>query len=538
MNENNYSVTANAENEEEKNIEILELFNTQRQLEETLDYYADYFDFAPVGLITFNEKGIIKDINITCTEMIGVGKKNLINLSLINFIPNEDHKKFYNHFKECKELNKKVITELTLKLKHKPLMHVELQTIPAQDYLNKKIIFRSAIIDITKRKENEERISKLAAIVEASNDAIFSTDLKANITAWNKGAKNIFGYDASEVMGKSIYIFIPSDKKDELEISYKKIKKGETIDHFETIRIKKDGEKVYVSKSMFPIKNENGEITGVSIISRDVTKQKLAQLAERESSERFRQLAENIKAAFYITDTEAKRIIYVSPAYKDIFEVSADEIVSNPNLGRELIHPDDKERILRKIDERNITFKFDEKFRIITKSGKIKWIHSRSFPVKDKSGKVYRIAGISEDITKAKRIEQALMESELRFRKAVSHFPDVFIIYNSKEEKEFINESGIQLIGLGKKEILNLKDEELFSLEITKQYIPALKMCFDKKIFQLIECNFDNDKSKLVFEIKFVPLLDNDGNILQVLSIFHDITDRKERERFNSSFIR
>ncbi len=518
--------------------EFYELLVTQQQIEESRDYYADYFDFAPIGLITFNEKGVIKDINLTGTEMLQMERSHLINLSLINFVDKNEHKKFYDHFKKCTEDKKKISTELTLKLASKNVIQVELKTIPAPDYINKKLIFRSALIDITDRKKSEEKISKLASIVEASDDAIFSTDLDSIITTWNEGAKNIFGYTADEVIGKSIDIFIPQNLKEELEISYSKIKSGERIDHFETIRINKNGERVYVSKSMFPTKNKNGEIIGVSIISRDITQQKLAQLAERESNERFRQLAENIQVAFVITDTEGKRIIYVSPAYKDIFELEAIEIINDPNLGRAIIHPDDKERILRKIEERAITFSFDEEFRIITKSGKVKWIHSRSFPVKDKSGKVYRIAGIAEDITKAKIAEEDLKNSELRFRKAVSNFPDVFVIYNSEEKIEFINKAGLRLTGLSEKEILNHKDEEILSPEITNLYIKILKDCFEKKILQSTECTFEVNDEELTFEIKFVPLLDDNKNILQVLGIYHNITDGKEREKLIQDFIK
>ena len=511
--------------------EFFELLITQQQLEESRDYYADYFDFAPITLITFNEKGVIIDLNLTGAEMLQTEKSHLINLSLINFVVKKDHKKFYDHFKECKAGHTKVSTELTLKLQNKNLIHIELRTIPTQDYINKKTIYRSAIVDITERKKYEEKISKLAAIVDSSDDAIISTDLDAIITTWNEGAKIIFGYTKDEIIGKSIDMFIPEDRKAELELNYSKIKKGERIEHFETTRIRKDGERVNVSKSMFPVYNDEGVLTGVSIISRNITAQKIAQEAERESNKRFRQLAENINAVFFITDTEAKRIIYVSPAYKDVFEIEPEELIDNPNLGRELIHPDDKERILKKMDERSITFKFDEEFRIITKNGKIKWIHSQSFPVKDKSGKVYRIAGIAEDISRSKKAEEQLEKSELRFRKAVANFPDIFVIYNSEEKIAFINKSGLKLLGLKEKEILNHKDEEILPAEITNLYLPVLKQCTRKKILQTTECTFNINDEKFVFEIKFVPLLDEEENILQVLGIFHNITDRKEKER-------
>jgi PAS domain S-box-containing protein len=132
------------------------------------------------------------------------------------------------------------------------------------------LVFR----DITERKKTEENRSKLANIVESSDDAIVSKDLNGNITAWNHGAETIFGYKSWEILGKSISVLLPPGcEKEELEI-IEKIKKGEKIDHYETRRIRKDKKIIDISVSVSPVKDFYGRVTGASKIIRDVTKQK------------------------------------------------------------------------------------------------------------------------------------------------------------------------------------------------------------------------------------------------------------------------
>jgi PAS domain S-box-containing protein len=126
--------------------------------------------------------------------------------------------------------------------------------------------------EITDRKRAEDEVTKLAAIVESSNDAIFSNTLDGIIISWNRGARIIFGYSAEEVKGRSISILISRDRTDELLRILAQLKRGEPITHYETVCLKKDGTEVHVSLTMSPTKDAAGKITGSSTIARDVTK--------------------------------------------------------------------------------------------------------------------------------------------------------------------------------------------------------------------------------------------------------------------------
>jgi len=142
--------------------------------------------------------------------------------------------------------------------------------------------------DVTERKQTEEAVARLAAVVESSDDAIISKTLEGKITSWNAGAQRIFGYKPEEIVGKSILILIPPELQNEEPGIINRLKKGERIEHYQTVRLAKDGRAVDISLSVSPIKDHSGKVIGASKIARDITEDKRRQEAMRESDARFR----------------------------------------------------------------------------------------------------------------------------------------------------------------------------------------------------------------------------------------------------------
>ncbi len=145
--------------------------------------------------------------------------------------------------------------------------------------------FIAAIVDVTARKEMEGVRRRLAAIVEYSDDAIIGATIEGVVTSWNRGAERLFGYTAEEVLSRSITILFPPDRvRDENEILRRTVQ-GESVEHFETLRLRKDGRMVDVSLTLSPIKDERGSVVGVSKIARDITTRKQAEALVRLANE-------------------------------------------------------------------------------------------------------------------------------------------------------------------------------------------------------------------------------------------------------------
>jgi PAS domain S-box-containing protein len=146
-------------------------------------------------------------------------------------------------------------------------------------------VMQCNIRDITERRGAEEVRLHLAAIVESSDDAIISKSLEGVILSWNEGAERIFGYSAEEILGKPVVMLIPPDRRDEEPKILERLKRGERIDHYETVRVSKDGKALDISLTVSPIKDKNGKIIAASKVARDITERKQAEERLREQTE-------------------------------------------------------------------------------------------------------------------------------------------------------------------------------------------------------------------------------------------------------------
>jgi PAS domain S-box-containing protein len=182
-------------------------------------------------------------------------------------------------------------------------------------------LFKDGIVleanrDITKRleievalRESEQRLRWLASIVESSDDAVVSKNLDGIITSWNGGAERIFGYSASEAIGQPITLVIPESRQGEEREILTRIRRGERIDHFETVRQRKHGSLIVVSLTVSPVKNANGKIVGASKIARDITEQKrnqeLITTLAREAEHRSKNLLASTLAAVNLSQSNS-----------------------------------------------------------------------------------------------------------------------------------------------------------------------------------------------------------------------------------------
>ena len=159
-------------------------------------------------------------------------------------------------------------------------------------------------------RENEDRLRWLGSIVDSSDDAIVSKNLDGVVTSWNRGAERVFGYAAEEAIGQPITIVIPKDRQDEERTILTRIRRGERIEHFETVRQRKDGSLIVVSLTVSPVKSANGKIVGASKIARDISAQKRSQeqivTLAREAEHRSRNLLANVLATVKLSQSDTR----------------------------------------------------------------------------------------------------------------------------------------------------------------------------------------------------------------------------------------
>jgi len=258
-------------------------------------------------------------------------------------------------------------------------------------------------------RASEEHYRRLIDILP---DAICMVSPQGRVISVNSQAVEMLGYDnAGELLNKSVLDLIPASEDFKADIS---ALKNRIIRNAEFTLLKKNGERLQVEISATVTSGKDGQTAGVVCVVRDITKRKQDEKVLRESEGRFRQLADNIREVFWMTDAAKKEMIYVSPAYEDIWGRSVESLYASPRDWAKAVHPEDYGRIVEAAMTRQISGQYDEVYRIVRPDGSVRWIEDRAFPIQDESGKVYRVVGIAEDVTERKQVWDALRENEAR----------------------------------------------------------------------------------------------------------------------------
>src|SRR6266496_3150230 len=242
----------------------------------------------------------------------------------------------------------------------------------------------------------------LAAIVATSDDAIISKNLDGMITTWNRGAERIFGYTAEEAIGKRITLIIPPDRQAEENEILRRVGSGERVDHFETVRMRKDGTTFDVSVTVSPLRDSAGTVIGASKVARDISKQKRAEEELRESEERLRAL---VNASSYV-------VYRMSPDWSTVRQLDDQGFISATESStkdwfQKYIHPDDHAKVQEAIENAIRTkSRFELEHRVQRPDGSIGWTLSRAVPRLNEKGEIIEWFGAASDLTQRKQAEE------------------------------------------------------------------------------------------------------------------------------------
>jgi len=242
--------------------------------------YRRLFETAHDGLLLLDPATRkITNANPFMTKLLGYAQAQLVGKELFEIGLLKDEAASQEMFQKLKR--KREVRYEDLPLAAKDGRHQEVEVVANLYSENGHAVIQCNIRDITERKQVEIALMRLAAIVESSDDAIIGMDLNGIITNWNRGAEKIFAYSAREMVGASITRLIPPDRPEEEQHILKKLKRGESVEHFETRRKTKDGRLINVSVTASPIQDVTGKVIGASKVARDITEQIQAEEARR-----------------------------------------------------------------------------------------------------------------------------------------------------------------------------------------------------------------------------------------------------------------
>ncbi|HAH47094.1 PAS domain S-box protein [Gimesia sp.] len=272
--------------------------------------------------------------------------------------------------------------------------------------------------DLSEQRQAEAKATQtselLQAVVNGVNDAVFVKNREGRYLLFNQAAAKFVGKPIQEVIGKDDTEVFPVPDAQRIMENDRKVMESNELQTIEEILVTSEGSRTF-SAHKVPYRDQYGNVIGTIGISRDVTEQREAELARRETQERFRQLAENIEEVFWLSVPSTSEILYISPSFERIWGYPCHELYENPNLWLETIHPDDLPRIQQVIQNEALTG-YNVEYRIIRPDESIHWISDKAFPIRDQQGNVFRVAGVAQDITERKEANIALEANEARFR--------------------------------------------------------------------------------------------------------------------------
>jgi two-component system, cell cycle sensor histidine kinase and response regulator CckA len=397
---------------------------------------------------------------------------------------------------------------------------VQAQADTVFDEKTKKPVRLVGIIqDITERKHAEEKLAELALIVESSDDAITSASLDGTISSWNKGAERTYGYAASEVAGRPIAMLAPPGRQDEIPQILERVRRGERIQAFETVRIRKDGQPIDVSLTISPLMNPSGKILKTAAVARDITAHK----REEERSRRLAQVVDSATELISTGDLEG-RVTFMNPAFLHAIGWSEEEIIGK-HFRDVVLSP-------------NISPGLREQIRIgIMESGgwKGECLHRRKdgtdFPVylsvgplKNSAGNVIGNVAIVRDLTESKRAEE-------RFYKAFHLNPEPITIATVSEGRYLdVNESFLRITGYQREEVVGQTSMEVRFWKRPEDRVRLVESLRQQGSVRDLEITFLTKSGEERIALDSADVIEVGGQKC-IIAILKDITERKGLEK-------
>ena len=364
---------------------------------------------------------------------------------------------------------------------------------------------------ITDRSFDEEQILFQAQMLNAVGDAVVAIDADGKIIFWNDAATKIYGWKPAEVMGRDLVdVTLPELSKKETREIGKHLEEGEVWSGEYIVR-HRDGYPFPIYASAAPVFDTDKNLIAVIGASHDITEKKKTEEILKESEERYRTVADfTLDWEFWI-DPEGK-FKYISPSAERILGRSVNQVLSAEKLFRACMHPEDLEnRLTHLIQEQAGQESFESEFRIVRPDGEIRWIHHMCQPIWNKEGKFLGTRGSNRDITDRKQIEEALLESEKKYRIIFETANEGIWITDAEKKTILINQRMADMLGYPVKEVLGRTPSEFLG---TGQEPMRLKTSDDLKKGQSTQREFKfrrKDGSDLWVISSASPVFDSEG---------------------------
>ena len=492
-------------------------------------------DNVPDSIIMIDASGTIVSTNAAVGKMFGYQAEELLgkNIKMLMPEPNRSNHGGYLARYESTGMSKAIGVGRELEGLTRLGKVFPMELTITELSLGGQRMFVGLIRDISERRQAEAMRDRFAAVVDSSDDAIISKSLDGIVTAWNRGAEKLFGYSASEVVGQPMLLLIPPERVGEESEILAGIGRGQSVEHFETVRVCKDGTKIDVSVTISPIRDSNGVIAGASKIARDISERKRGEEALREKEHLL---------------SESQRIAYVGSWTYDLFDpgglltwseqmykihgVSPESFAPTVESFIGLMLPEDQPRMQEWIAACVAGEKpGDCEFRVLLSNGRVRSLSGRAELQRDSQNKPIRLVGTVQDITERRQAEDALWESKEQFQAMANGMPQLAWIADADGSIVWYNQRWYQFTGTTFEQMQGWGWQTVHDPDV----LPIVMEKWKRAIAAgaPVEMEFPMrgaDGTFRAFLTRVMPLKNSAGQVVRWFGTHTDISERKQAE--------
>ncbi|MHB9024640.1 MAG: PAS domain S-box protein [Armatimonadota bacterium] len=474
-------------------------------------------------LVTIGPDGKITDVNKATEEATGVPRERLIGTDFADYFtdPNKAREGYKLVFSQG------FVRDYPLAIRHVSGRVMDVlynATVYRDENDNVQGVFAAAR-DITERKKAEEATYELAAIIESTDDAIIGKTLDGMITSWNPAAVRFYGYAADEVIGRSIEILVPPGHPEEIPRILSTIRRGESVEHYDSVRQRKDGRLIDVSLTVSPIKDAQGTIIGASTIARDITERKKAEEKIRAASLYARSLIEASLDPLVTIGPDGK-ITDVNKATEDVTGVPRERLIGT-DFADYFIEPDQAREGYTLAFSQGFVRDYPLALRHI--DGHVTDVLYNATVYRDAAGNIQGVFAAARDITERKKAEEQLRTASLYARSLIEASLDPLVTIGPDGKITDVNLATEEVTGVGRDGLIGTDFADYFTEP--DQAREGYQLVFSKGLVRDYPLAIRHASGRVTDVLYNATVyLDEAGNVTGVFAAARDITERKIAE--------